>query len=50
MFGRVDFRDDKKKKEKEKENFLKSVWLRGGWGKNDGGVQVFSPQAYQKAK
>ena len=34
MFGRVDFREDeKKKRERERmrrENFLKSVWLGGG--------------------
>ena len=35
MFGRVDFREDEKIKEKERErmrreNFLKSVWLGGG--------------------
>ena len=36
MFGRVDFREDEKKKKEKKrermrrENFLKSVWLGGG--------------------
>ena len=45
MFGRVDFREDEKKK---RETFLEGIWLEEGRRENDGGARVFSPRAHQK--
>ena len=56
MFGRVDFREDEKKKEKNF-FFLKSVWLGGGEGKEmvfgsflPGSYKNFSPQNGEKTE
>ena len=57
MFGRVDFREDgkkkKKNKEKMRENFLEGVWLEGGEGKEMAWVRPikkFSPHWGEKMK
>ena len=45
MFGRVDFREDgKKKRENKEENFSKSVCLREGEGKEMVGPKCFLPR------
>jgi len=40
VLGRVDFREDEKKKMR-RENFLESVWLKGREGKNVVGLKCF---------
>ena len=48
MFGRVDFRNDEKKKGEKmrRENFLEGVSCLVGRGR--GKMRVFSPQVHQK--
>ena len=49
VFGRVDFREVKKKKKKpEEEKLFGECLVRRGRGKKHSEAQVFSPRAHQK--
>ena len=44
VFGRVEFREEgKKRRENEEENFLENVWLGGGDEKEMVGLRCFLP-------